>query len=217
MQIMNPDDYVDRIATIVSTNDPGPKPNSEQTCCCLLENGCDSGCEDYSEEHFSTWLTCPSSAAANKSQQQDSPTAEDNDSFYDYRPSNSVTVACNWRLRDPYERVTVICRPSKLPNGAGDGLFALKDIPPKTLISYYNGIRVLPGESYSATSWNYQIYVDWENTDDSPFIDIPKECIDSFSYSASLAHKANHGFKPNCRFLAADHPRYVSHASPIVC
>ena len=96
---------------------------------------------------------------------------------------------------------------SFIPAGAGDGLFALRDIPEKTIISYYNGIRLLPGESYTTTSCNYQIYVDWSNTDESPYIDIPKECVDASIYCASLSHKANHGFKPNCRYVPADHPR----------
>ena len=127
--------------------------------------------------------------------------------LYSHCPSNSVNVPCDWTLRDPYERVTVSCRLSSLPTGAGDGLFALRDIPEKTIISYYNGIRLWPGESYTTTSCNYQIYVDWTNTDESPYIDIPKECVDATSYCASLAHKANHGFKPNCRYVPADHPR----------
>ena len=126
---------------------------------------------------------------------------------YSYCPSDSINVACDWTLRDPYERVTVICRPSNLPQGAGDGLYALRDIPEKTIVAYYNGIRLMPGETYTSTSYNYQIYVDWLNTDDSPSIDIPRECVDAGSYCASLAHKANHGFKPNCRYVPADHPR----------
>ena len=136
-------------------------------------------------------------------------TAYSDSRLYSNCPSNSVNVPCDWTLRDPYERVTVTCRPSRLPTGAGDGLFALRDIPEKTIISYYNGIRLLPGESYTTTSCNYQIYVDWSNTDESPYIDIPKECVDATSYCASLAHKANHGFKPNCRYVPADHPRYM--------
>ena len=47
----------------------------------------------------------------------------------------------------------------------------------------------------------YQIYVDWVNTDDSPFIDIPMACVDIQDYFASLAHKANHSFDPNCRYI----------------
>jgi hypothetical protein len=76
------------------------------------------------------------------------------------------------------------------------------------IIAYYNGIRVQPGEEYHTTSWNYQIYVDWSNTDGSAFVDIPMECTDATIYRATLAHKANHSFTPNCQFIAVDHPRY---------
>ena len=130
--------------------------------------------------------------------------------FYSFSPSDRSHIPCDWHLADCYESVTVVCRSSQI-SGAGDGLFALKDIPKNTIVSYYNGIRVLPGESYSASSYSYQIYVDWTNTDDSPYIDIPMGCVDISSYFASLAHKANHSFRPNCRFVASDHPRYTKH------
>jgi len=128
-------------------------------------------------------------------------------SRYSCSPSDRSEIPCDWLLADPYESVTVICRPSMI-SGAGDGLFAQRDIPKNTVISYYNGVRVLPGESYTSSSYSYQIYVDWVNTDDSPFIDIPAGCVDIANYLASLAHKANHSFNPNCRFVASDHPRF---------
>jgi hypothetical protein len=53
----------------------------------------------------------------------------------------------------------------------------------------------------------FQIYVDWKNTDHSPFVDLPLECADINSYTASLGHKANHSFIPNCQFVAVQHPR----------
>jgi len=124
---------------------------------------------------------------------------------YSHAPSDRQRIACDWHLADCYETVTVLCRPSDI-HGAGDGLFAARDIAKNTVISYYNGVRVLPGESYTTTSYSYQIYVDWVNTDDSPFIDIPMGCVDIEDYFASLAHKANHSFNPNCRFVASDHP-----------
>ena len=51
--------------------------------------------------------------------------------------------------------------------------------------------------------------VDWSNTEGSPYVDIPMECIDLDNYRASLAHKANHSFSPNCKFVSVDHPRYT--------
>ena len=125
---------------------------------------------------------------------------------YTYSPSNSQSIPCDWQLQDMYERVTVYSVKSKV-EGAGDGLFAARDLPANTIISYYNGLLIEADENYSSSNHNYQIYVDWSNTETSPYIDIPNECIDLSSYRASLAHKANHSFKPNCKFVSVDHPR----------
>jgi histone-lysine N-methyltransferase SETD7 len=129
------------------------------------------------------------------------------DDEFTFSPSNSAVIECEHRLRDPYETEIVVCRESRI-NGAGDGLFAKKDLPSDTLVSYYNGLKVQYEEHYAPMNFNYQIYVDWNFTDKSAFIDIPTESIDSSSYCASLAHKANHSFLPNCQFVSANHPRF---------
>ncbi len=54
----------------------------------------------------------------------------------------------------------------------------------------------------------FQIYVDWRDTDRSAFVDVPLACTDASRYRASLAHKANHSFRPNCRYVATEHPRF---------
>ena len=125
---------------------------------------------------------------------------------YTFCPSNAQTIPCDWLLEDNYEQVTVVCHQSKV-EGAGDGLFAKRDLPPETVISYYNGLHISPDEDYAPSSYNYQIYVDWTNTEGSPYVDIPTECTDVQAYCASLAHKANHSFTPNCRFVSVHHPR----------
>jgi len=122
-------------------------------------------------------------------------------------PSDNDVVRCDWLLADPYESVTVVCAPSRI-NGAGDGLFAAKDLPAGRVIAYYNGVRVEPGQKYSANNCDYQIYVDWGDTDRSAFVDVPQKCADAGVYHASLAHKANHSFQPNCRFVPVEHPRF---------
>ncbi len=43
-------------------------------------------------------------------------------------------------LRDPYEANLVEVRPSNMPEG-GEGLFARKELPAGTVVSFYNGIR----------------------------------------------------------------------------
>ncbi len=122
-------------------------------------------------------------------------------------PSTSSSIPCDWQLDDPYERVTVLAKKSDV-EGAGDGLFAKRDLPSDTIISYYNGLRIEAGEDYASSSYNYQIYIDWSKTEEgSAFVDIPMECIDLEAYRASLAHKANHSFNPNCKFISVDHPR----------
>ena len=39
-------------------------------------------------------------------------------------------------------------------------------------------------------------------------IDIPEDMRSTDQYCASLAHKANHSFNPNCRWSRIDHPRF---------
>lgn len=42
----------------------------------------------------------------------------------------------------------------------------------------------------------------------SSYIDVPTPCVDLSVYRASLAHKANHSFAPNCAYVAMEHPRF---------
>ena len=67
------------------------------------------------------------------------------------------------------------------------------------MVAYYNGLRIEHGEHYttSSTDSNYEIYVDWNYTERSAWIDIPAGCVDVEDYRASLAHKANHSLDPN--------------------
>ncbi len=62
----------------------------------------------------------------------------------DYCPSTKDSIPCQWLLKDPYETTTVFCRTSDI-EGAGDGLFAAKDLPTNLIISYYNGFHIEPG------------------------------------------------------------------------
>jgi len=40
---------------------------------------------------------------------------------------------------------------------SGDGLFALRDLEPEVVISYYNGLKISPGDEYLANSISYQV------------------------------------------------------------
>ena len=134
---------------------------------------------------------------------------------YERTVSTIDKITCPWTTADPYESETVVCRQSQVPH-AGDGLFARTDLPAERIVSYYNGL-IVPGPDpqtgreplyASSSAGNYQIYVDWRHTDNSPYVDVPLEATDFARYSASLAHKANHSFAPNCVYVTADHPRF---------
>ena len=74
----------------------------------------------------------------------------------DFCPSNKTTIPCQWMLKDTFETTTVFCRTSDI-DGAGDGLFAAKDLPANLIISYYNGLHIEPGEPYNTNSFSYQV------------------------------------------------------------
>ena len=52
------------------------------------------------------------------------------------------------------------------------------------------------------------IYLDWDNTDHSLSMDLPPQYWSPDQYSASLAHKVNHSFRPNSEFVRFHHPRF---------
>ena len=79
-------------------------------------------------------------------------------------PSTLQKVRCPWLQEDPYESKMVYSGPSKLSDGAGDGLFLRKDVDAGTMVSFYNGIRIMPGEIPPFRSDSYQIFLDWRPT-----------------------------------------------------
>ena len=94
--------------------------------------------------------------------------------------------------------------------GAGDGLFARRDIPPDTVVSFYHGLVYTPTEEMAENTENtdYMIFLDWNNTDHSHSLDLPTTYWSARNYQASLAHKANHSFQPNSGFVRFHHPRF---------
>ena len=83
---------------------------------------------------------------------------------FGFSPSTLQKIRCPWLQEDPYERKMVYAGPSAIGAGAGDGLFMRKDVPEGTIVSFYNGIRILPGETPPFRSSSYQIYLDWRAT-----------------------------------------------------
>ena len=114
-------------------------------------------------------------------------------------------------LEDPYERLWVEVRQSTV-QGGGEGLFARRDIPADTVVSFYHGLVIRPdqeGETEMREShYDYMIFLDWNNTDHSHSLDVPPQYWSHQDYRASLAHKANHSFEPNCGFRRFQHPRF---------
>ena len=81
-----------------------------------------------------------------------------------YWPSTCQKVKCPWLQEDPYERKIVSAGPSEMGECAGDGLFLLQDVSAGTVVSFYNGIRIMPGEIPPFRSTGYQIFLDWKPT-----------------------------------------------------
>ncbi|TRY63804.1 hypothetical protein TCAL_15195 [Tigriopus californicus] len=110
---------------------------------------------------------------------------------------------------DPYETKWILCENS-LVSGAGDGVFARRDIPKNTIVAFYNGVRlpfVLGGPKEDWSTSGYKIFV---NADfkSGERMNIPLEYVSLENYCATLGHKVNHSFEPNCTEWFIDHPRF---------
>ena len=112
-------------------------------------------------------------------------------------------------LPDPLEAALVTVRTSQL-EGGGEGLYALRDVKAGTLVSFYNGLRMTAEEQSPNDGQDFAIVVEWEerrlpfpfpwlNVEDH--MDLPPEYQSLDCYSATLAHKINHSFLPNCRYV----------------
>ena len=106
--------------------------------------------------------------------------------------------------RDPWEETQVAVRKSGLEQ-AGEGLFAKEDLPAKTLVALFAGVRLKSSrvESRDRPRSDYRIRL---NADLD--LDIPDHSLSTSVYCATLGHKANHSFLPNATFDIIDHPRF---------
>ena len=125
------------------------------------------------------------------------------------------TIICKEPLLpDPYESQHCYVRSSKI-KGAQEGLFAKKAMAKDTIVCFYNGIRMrckdIEDDKYDHEKNAYKIIdllgVDPEDGDEG-VLDIPEEFVSLRKYQASLAHKANHSFNPNGKFVLFEHPRF---------
>ena len=93
-------------------------------------------------------------------------------------------------------------------NFQGDGLFARVDIPPKTIVAQYGGLRFEPGDSMALEKMDTRMAF-WHNTGLCDVtLDIPKEAVDALAYNATLGHKANHNFDNNLDKVPFDSARF---------
>jgi len=121
--------------------------------------------------------------------------------------STEENIACPPHLADPYESSLVQVKQSGM-DGAGEGLFAKVDIPEGVIVAYYNGLRFNAGDRMKEDETGYAIFVEHNARVDkhAKHMDIPSRYHSSQDYSATLAHKLNHRFSPNCLWDNAEHP-----------
>lgn len=132
-----------------------------------------------------------------------------NSSVYTYDKSTSSCIATHTLLPDPYESQRVFVADS-LIRGAGQGLFAKTDADANTVMAFYNGVRITHSE---VDSRDWALNGNTISLDDDTVIDVPQPFDQTERYCASLGHKANHSFTPNCKYDPYVHPRF----GPIKC
>ncbi|XP_061541864.1 histone-lysine N-methyltransferase SETD7 isoform X1 [Phycodurus eques] len=125
---------------------------------------------------------------------------------YTYDKSTSTCIATHALLPDPYESQRVFVADS-LIKGAGQGLFAKIDAERDTVVAFYNGIRITHTE---VDNRDWALNGNTISLDEDTVIDVPQPFDQAERYCASLGHKANHSFTPNCKYDVFVHPRFGS-------
>jgi len=134
-----------------------------------------------------------------------------------YDKSTGTHISSDPKLRDPYERHFVRIGKSRIPM-AGQGLFAKNRIEPFTVVAFYNGVRsqeedyVDDGSEDDEESEDDQVLCDKYRyrlkLSAKEQLDVPKEMASIDKYNATLAHKIQHSFTPNCEMDDFEHPRF---------
>ena len=128
----------------------------------------------------------------------------DDKNVYKYDPSNHESISSDPLLPDHYEQAKVTVKWSHIC-GAGEGLFAKTELEEGEVVSFYNGIR-LSHEEVDGREWS--LNGNTISLDDDCVLDVPSQWSALSNYKASLGHKANHSFKPNCMYDLFYHPRF---------
>uniref|UniRef100_T1J3X3 SET domain-containing protein n=1 Tax=Strigamia maritima TaxID=126957 RepID=T1J3X3_STRMM len=123
---------------------------------------------------------------------------------YKYDISSHDCISSDPLLPDPYEEERVHVKQSKIM-GADEGLFSKLDLGPGVIVSFYNGVR-LGNDEVDARSWDENGYTMIVN--EHEVLDVPPELVDTRRYCATLGHKINHSFQPNCVTELFTHPRF---------
>ncbi|KAM5194809.1 histone-lysine N-methyltransferase SETD7 [Mantella aurantiaca] len=128
---------------------------------------------------------------------------------FSFDKSTSSCISTSPLLSDPYESERVYVADSLISN-AGEGLYAKIAACPHTVMSFYNGVRITHQE---VDSRDWSLNGNTISLDEETVIDVPEPFILTTKYCASLGHKANHSFTPNCMYDLFVHPRF----GPIKC
>ncbi|XP_061581924.1 histone-lysine N-methyltransferase SETD7 [Cololabis saira] len=123
---------------------------------------------------------------------------------FSYDKSTSSCIATHTLLPDPYESQRVFVGDSTI-RGAGQGLFTRMDAEPGTIMAFYNGVRITHSE-VDSRAW--ALNGNTISLDEDTVIDVPQPFDQMERYCASLGHKANHSFTPNCKYDPFVHPRF---------
>ncbi|MBN3290681.1 SETD7 methyltransferase, partial [Polypterus senegalus] len=129
--------------------------------------------------------------------------------LYTFDKSTSSCISTNCLLPDPYETMRVYVADSLISN-AGEGLFAKTSAESNTVLAFYNGIRITHQE-VDGRDWS--LNGNTISLDEDTVLDVPEPYNNIRKYCASLGHKANHSFTPNCMYDTYVHPRF----GPIKC
>ena len=79
----------------------------------------------------------------------------------------------------------------------GDGTFAIRDIPPLTMVMQYGGYRFLNNTRLDKEQKSGGAYTQHVGICKGVVVDIPKGFEDSSKYNGTLAHKTNMNFDSN--------------------
>uniref|UniRef100_G3Q7G2 Histone-lysine N-methyltransferase SETD7 n=1 Tax=Gasterosteus aculeatus aculeatus TaxID=481459 RepID=G3Q7G2_GASAC len=119
-----------------------------------------------------------------------------NSPVYSFDKSTSTCITAHPLLPDPYENQRVFVSDS-LIKGAGEGLFAKTNADTDTVMAFYNGVRITHSE---VDSRDWTLNGNTISLDKDTVIDVPQPFVNTKRYCASLGHKANHSFIPNCKY-----------------